>query len=172
VNIVFIGYRGTGKSSVARRVAEALGRRSVHLDDEIARRVGCSIPEFVEREGWEAFRDVESDLIFEFAQEDGLVIDAGGGAILRSENVAVLRATGWLVWLTASPAAIAERIRDDRSRPSLTGTKSFLDEIEEVLAERMPLYRAAADVTVDTEGLTLDAVAELVLARLRATESR
>lgn len=166
MNIVLIGYRGTGKSTVGTVLAGRLGRRVVSTDAEIVRRAGHKIPDIVAAHGWDYFRDLESTVCQELAAQDGLVIDTGGGAILRPQNVAALKKTGTLFWLTASVATIAARIGGDTQRPSLTGTKSFIEEIQEVLAERIPKYQAAADHTVDTDGQTVTQIVEAIQARL------
>ncbi len=163
MNLVLIGYRGTGKSVVAKLLAERTGRPVVSLDEEIVRRIGCSIPAYVAKFGWEAFRDVEQEVAAEVSGRDGLIVDAGGGVVTRRANVDVLRNHGRVIWLTADPATIVARIQDDRNRPSLTGDKSFLDEVEEVLAARTPLYADAAHLQVDTAGQTPLEVAEWIL---------
>lgn len=166
MNIVLIGYRGTGKSTVGKIVASRLGRAMRSTDAEIVTRAGVSIPEIVAQYGWEYFRDLESQVCRDLAERDGLVIDTGGGAILRSENVERLKHHGILFWLTASVEAIAQRIGRDNQRPSLTGTKSFVEEVEEVLRERMPKYQAAANHVIATEGRSVVQVADEIIARL------
>ena len=165
MNVVLIGYRGTGKSTVGHIVATRLGRILVSTDAEIVKFVGQSIPEIVEAKGWEYFRDVEAKVCQELAGRTGLVIDTGGGSILRSRNVEVLKETGKLFWLTASVSIITERIGRDSQRPSLTGVKSFLDEIPDVLRERTPKYQAAADYVIETDGRSIAQVADEILAR-------
>jgi shikimate kinase len=155
MNIVLIGYRGTGKSTVARLLAARLGRELVSTDAEIVKRAECTIPEIVAQEGWEYFRDLESDICRELASRDQLVIDTGGGAILRAQNVEALKKTGTVFWLTASVETIAKRIGGDNQRPSLTGTKSFIDEIQDVLRERTPKYQAAADCVIATDNRSI-----------------
>lgn len=166
MNVVLIGYRGTGKSTVGKLVAARLGRVLVSTDAEIVKLVGQSIPEIVEQHGWEYFRDLETKICQDLAGRDGVVIDTGGGAILRSQNVEGLKRTGKLFWLTAPVETIAKRIGADTQRPSLTGTKSFLDEIQDVLRERTPKYQAAADYIIETDGKSTTQVAEEILARL------
>ena len=151
MNIVLIGYRGTGKSAVGKALAARLGRNLVSTDEEIVRRTGKSIPEIVAQQGWEHFRDLESEVCSNLGRRDGLVVDTGGGAILRPQNVEALKRNGLLCWLVASVGTIAGRIGGDTQRPSLTGTKSFVEEIEEVLRERTPRYQAAADCLIDTD---------------------
>ena len=170
MNIVLIGYRGTGKSTIGRAVAARLGREMVSTDKEIVRRAGSSIPEIVAAHGWDYFRDLESTICQELAGKDDLVIDTGGGAILCQQNVDVFKRNGRLVWLTASVETIAARIGSDRQRPSLTGTKSHVDEIREVLTERIPKYQAAADMTIATDGQSIDELATTIVLRCnRAT---
>jgi shikimate kinase len=166
MNVVLIGYRGTGKSTVGKLVAERLGRVLVSTDAEIVKSAVQSIPEIVEQNGWEYFRDLETKICQDLAGRDGVVIDTGGGAILRSQNVEGLKRTGKLFWLTAPVETIARRIGADTQRPSLTGTKSFLDEIQDVLRERTPKYQAAADYIIETDGKSATQVADEILARL------
>ena len=172
MNLVLIGYRGTGKTVVGQRLAEDLGLRYVGLDDAIVQRAGKPIPEIVEDAGWDGFRDVESDVVRAASVEDGCVLDTGGGAILRDSNVAALRHNGMVFWLQASVDDIVARIGGDDQRPSLTGKQSFTDEVAEVLAERTPKYAAAADVVVDTSGLSLDEVVAAISEAFRRPAKR
>jgi shikimate kinase len=164
MNIVLMGYRGTGKSTVGRLLAARLGRELVSTDAEIIKRAQHSIPEIVAQKGWEYFRDLESDICREFAGRDQLVIDTGGGAILRAQNVEALKKNGTVFWLTASVETIVKRIGGDNQRPSLTGTKSFVDEIQDVLRERTPKYQAAADHTIATDNRSVNQLVEAILA--------
>jgi shikimate kinase len=161
-NLVLIGYRGTGKSTVGKRLARELGRRLISTDAEVVKRAKLSVPEIVKQFGWEYFRDLESTVCRDVAAQDGLIIDTGGGAILRAENVEALRRSGTLVWLTATVETITRRIGGDTQRPSLTGTKSFTDEIRDVLTERIPKYQAAAHHIVATDGLSALQVTERI----------
>ena len=163
MNIVLIGYRGTGKSTVGRLLAARLGRELVSTDAEIVKRAQRTIPEIVAQEGWEYFRDLESDICRELAGRDQLVIDTGGGAILREQNVEALKKNGTVFWLTASVETIAKRIGGDNQRPSLTGTKSFVDEIQDVLRERTPKYQAAADHVIATDDRSINQLVETLL---------
>lgn len=164
MNIVLIGYRGTGKSTVGRLLASRLGRQLVSTDAEIVKRAQRSVPEIIAQEGWEYFRDLESDICGELADRDQLVIDTGGGAILRTQNIDTLKKHGTVFWLTASVETIVKRIGGDDQRPSLTGTKSFVDEIQDVLQERVPKYQAAADHVIATDHRSINQLVETVLA--------
>ena len=164
MNIVLIGYRGTGKSTVGKLLAARLGHELVSTDAEIVKRAKRTIPEIVTQEGWEHFRNLESDICREFASRDKLVIDTGGGAILRAQNVEALKKNGTVFWLTASVETIGKRIGGDNQRPSLTGAKSFVDEIQDVLQERTPKYQAAADHKIATDDRSIDQLVETLLA--------
>jgi shikimate kinase len=164
MNIVLIGYRGTGKSTVGKLLAARLGRELVSTDAEIIKRAKRTIPEIVTQEGWEYFRNLESGICRELASRDKLVIDTGGGAILRTQNVEALKKNGTVFWLTASVETIGKRIGGDNQRPSLTGAKSFIDEIQDVLRERTPNYQAAADYTIATDDRSVNQLVETLLA--------
>ena len=172
MNLVLIGLRGSGKTAVGEVLARKLGRPLVDTDRLVVERAGCSIREIFERQGQAAFRDLEAAVVAEVGAADGQVISVGGGAVLRAENVAALKRHGRLIWLTASPERLWERISGDAStaanRPNLTQTGG-LEEIRQVAAARDAAYRASADLIVDTEGLTPEGVADEIL-RLIGTE--
>lgn len=171
MNIVLIGYRGTGKSSVSKLLSTILDMDLVELDRLIAKKARLSIPQIVERFGWDKFRDLESEVTREFSQKDNCVIDTGGGIILREENVENLKANGIIFWLRADKETIIERIKGGDERPSLTGTKSFLDEVEKVLKEREPLYQSAADWIIETDERNVEEVTtEIVKILLQVDE--
>ena len=167
MNVVLIGYRGTGKSTVAKALAARLALAMISTDTEIVRRAGQSIPDIVAKHGWDYFRDLESQTCQELADRDRLVIDTGGGAILRGQNVAALKKNGKLFWLTASVMTIGKRIGGDRERPSLTGRKTFIDEIEEILSERTPRYQEAADFVIATDGRSVAQVVDEIVTCLQ-----
>lgn len=158
MNIVLIGYRGSGKSTVAQLLASDLNMPHVCLDQEIVKRAGKTIPEIVSDHGWEYFRDMESDVVKDFSEKQGWIVDAGGGVILRDNNVRLLRRNGLLVWLKAQTPVLIERMQGDTQRPSLKEGKTFLEEVEEVLREREPLYRTAAHREIDNTDLTPEEV--------------
>lgn len=161
--LALVGYRGTGKSTVGRLLADRLDRPFVDADREIEARAGRTIRAIFAEQGEPAFRDLEELVLAELADLPGAILAAGGGAVLRASNREALRRVGFVVRLLADPDAIARRIEADPSeRPALTilGT---LGEIRRVLIEREPLYREAADAEVDTDGRSPEQVADAVI---------
>ena len=167
MNVVLIGYRGTGKSAVASLLAERLGLQTICLDHEIQRVAGKPIPEIVAERGWGGFRDLEQEVVADAAKKDGLVIDCGGGVIERQANIDALRRAGTIFWLKASVPTIVQRIAGDDQRPSLTGTKSFTEEVAEVLQRREPLYRQMAHHEIDTDQLNIEQVVDAICRKLQ-----
>ena len=167
MNIVLIGYRGTGKSVVGKLISERLRMECISMDEKIVEKAGMSIPDIVENHGWATFRDMESEVVQELAKRDNIIIDTGGGVIERPENIDVLKANAFIVWLKASAGAIVSRIEDGTERPSLTGEKSFIDEVADVLEKRAPKYMSASHYEVDTEQLFPEQVADRIINILR-----
>jgi len=166
MKIVLIGYRGTGKSTVATILGERLGWPIVSTDAEVIHRAQLPIPEIVRKFGWDYFRSLESEVCQNLASADRLVIDTGGGVIMRQENVHALKPNAKLFWLTAAIPTISERIGGDTQRPSLTEGKTFIQEIEDVLKERNPLYQAASDVVINTDDRSVQVIAAEILAQI------
>lgn len=165
MNIYLIGYRGTGKSTVAPLVAELLALKSVDSDQEIEILVGDSISDIFAKYGEAGFRQWESTVIEGLAQHSDHVISLGGGAILDPLNRLRIARTGKTVWLKAEPETLWNRIKGDLKsdtlRPNLTDKGGFA-EIVEVLKERTPLYQECADFTVDVTRLEPEEVAKLI----------
>ena len=149
-----IGYRATGKTTLAKLVAQRLEWEWADADEEIERRLGRPIERIFAEQGEPAFRDAEARAIAGLCRRDRLVLAAGGGAPLRLETRRLLRERGKVVWLTARPETILARMAADPTtagrRPRLTG-KTPLEEIMHLLAVREPVYREAADLVVDTD---------------------
>lgn len=162
MNIVLIGYRGTGKSHVGFLLGERFGRKVISIDEEIVKTAGMLIPEIVDKFGWDKFRDMETDEARKLAGQDQLVIDCGGGIIERSENIGILQQNATIFWLQASVEAIVARIQHSTERPALVEGKTFTEEVAEVLERRTPLYQAAAHHTISTDNRTPQQVSELI----------
>lgn len=165
MNLAMIGYRGTGKTTVARLLALRLGWTWVDTDVEVELRAAKPIVAIFAEDGEPAFRDLEAAVIEELAGREKLVLALGGGAVLRAKTREVLARSCFVVWLRASPRTLFSRLAADAAhaeqRPNLTASGG-LAEIEEVLTAREPLYRACASAEIDTEGRTPDEVAQAV----------
>ena len=166
MNIVLIGYRGTGKSAVGEILGSRLGMICVIMDKKIVETAGMSIPEIVEKFGWSGFRDMESHVVRQLSQCDHLIIDTGGGVIERPENIKALKANSTIFWLKASVDTIIARIQADTQRPSPTAGKTFTEEVEEILKQRIPRYKMAAQFEIDTDKLTPEQVANRIMEML------
>lgn len=166
--VTLIGYRGTGKTSVAGPLASRLGFESVDADAEIERRAGRTIREIFAAEGEAGFRARERDVMAEYLAQDRLVVAAGGGAVLDADTRARIRAAGPAVWLRATVETIERQVAADATtrdrRPNLT--TGGRPEIEELLALREPIYRQCATLTVDIDGRPIDALVEEILTGL------
>ena len=164
--LTLIGYRATGKTTLAKLLAERLGWDWIDADVEIERRTGKSIACIFAEEGEAAFRDSEAEVIADLCRRNRLVLAAGGGAPLRPESRRAMRAAGKVVWLTARPETILARMTTDATtrarRPNLTDNTP-LEEIVELLQTRAPVYRELADWVVDTEERTPEALVEEIL---------
>jgi shikimate kinase len=167
--IFLIGYRGTGKSTVAKLVAAKLNRKSIDSDEQIERVSGETIATLFIREGEPAFRGLEAAVVSSLSQQRGIVIALGGGAVLNDKSRREICAAGPVVWLTASVKTLVSRLAADEAttsqRPNLTRAGT-LPEIEAVLAERTPVYRACATLVVDTESKTPAEVADEIVTKL------
>jgi len=163
MNLVLIGYRGTGKSTVARELAARLDWVWVDADVELEARAGKSIAAIFADEGEKAFRDLESQVIADLVQRNQTIVAAGGGVILRDENRAAIRTHSKVVWLTATVENIVRRVNADQStagrRPNLT-TQGGEAEIRQLLSVREPLYRETADWIVATDDKSPGEIAE------------
>jgi len=166
MNLVLIGYRAAGKTTVGRRLSAYLRRVFVDSDDMIEKHQGTPIGDIVRCHGWDYFRAIEREVISEVSNYDNLIVSAGGGVVIDPENVKVLKRNGLIIWLKADVEVLLERlVRDLRSaieRPSLTG-RGTLKEFKEVLVQRGPLYERASEVQVDTSLLDVDGVVNQVL---------
>ncbi len=167
--IFLIGYRGTGKTSVAKLLAARLGVDWLDADDKVEQEAGKSIAAIFAEDGEGAFRDRESRVVSALSRKRHNVMALGGGAVMRKENRQAITGAGPVVWLTASVDTILERVAADATtgsrRPDLT-TSGGRSEIEMLLAIREPLYEQCATLVVDTEGKTPAEVAEEIMARL------
>ena len=170
MNLVLIGYRATGKTTLAQQLAQRLGWDWVDADVEIELRAGKSIARIFTEQGEPAFRNLEAEVIADLCSRGRLVVAAGGGAPLREESRRAMRESGQVVWLTAQPETILARMTGDATtadrRPGLTN-RPPLEEIVQLLSRREPVYRESAHLIVDTEGKSPEQLTEEILAGLK-----
>ena len=170
-HLVLVGMMGAGKSTVGRLVSRRLDRRFVDVDEEVERSTGTTVAVLFAERGERAFRALEEQALGRCLETDvDTVVSAGGGAVLSEMNRARLSAAT-VVWLRARPETLAARVGDASTRPLLAGaaaavegTAADLDgRMAELQAERAPLYEAVADVVIDVDDLSAEAVAERVV---------
>ncbi|NQV04287.1 MAG: shikimate kinase [Candidatus Omnitrophica bacterium] len=159
-NIVVVGFMGTGKTVVAKKLAEALGREFLELDAIIEKREGLSIKEIFQKKGEEYFRELERDAVKEAIKKDGQVISAGGGVIIDEENFKALKKNGIIICLEASPEVILKRTKGNTCRP-LLNVPDPKKRIEELLEKRAAYYKKA-DCCIDTDDLTIEGVVQKI----------
>ncbi len=168
MNLILIGYRACGKTCVGKKISAFLGLPFYDTDELIQRKTGKTVREIVQEGGWPAFRKSEKAAVGEVAREDGVVIALGGGAVMEPGNVEALKGKGCFVWLQAEEETLRQRMKGDgastEQRPALTIPGK--EDEKELLAKRSPVYRALADLVIDTTGRSVDEVAEEILAAI------
>lgn len=165
MHLYLVGYRGSGKTTLAKRLSEELGLPWFDSDIEVEKAEGVTIREIFDKHGETGFRDREVAAIDRLSQQPTAIIALGGGAILRPKNRQTIQRTGVCVWLNAQPAELAKRIHGDvltaQRRPALTGLSSF-DEIVSLLARREPLYQDVSQLKIETDQDDLENLAKQV----------
>ena len=158
-NIFLVGLMGAGKTSVGRLLAKRLGKAFYDCDQEIERATGVKIPVIFEIEGEAGFRAREARMLAELVSRRDIVLATGGGAVLHADNRKLLAGNGVVVYLRAVVADLWQRTRHDRNRPLLK-TAEPRAKLEQLFAERDPLYRSVADIIVDTGNQSLGSLAQ------------
>jgi len=166
-NVFLVGPMGAGKSSIGRQLANLLRYDFFDSDSEIEKRTGADIPWIFDVEGEEGFRDREAAVIDELSQKQGIVLATGGGCIKRESNRKLLHDRGTVVFLQASLAQQMERTARDKNRPLLQ-TENPEQTLKLLMKERLPLYQALADITIDTNHPSVREVAQNIAQRLKA----
>ena len=162
MNIYLIGFMGSGKTTVSSLLAGLLHTTAVEMDERIAKRDGRTIPEIFRESGEAYFRTEETEVLREIP-DSGMVVSCGGGLVLRSENVRLMRERGKIVLLDVSAEEVLRRIGSDASRPVLAGRKT-LEEVKALMDGRKAAYEAAADYRIPTDGISAEQAAEEIAA--------
>jgi shikimate kinase len=165
LRLALVGLPGSGKTTVGRQLARRLGLPFEDSDHVIEQRLGCSIRDFFEREGEEAFRGLEETVIRELMQGPGGVLATGGGAVLRAANRQCLRDTSQVIYLRSSPEELFKRLRHDTHRPLLQ-VADPLGRLRSLFEERDPLYREAAHFVIETGRPSVATLVNMILMQL------
>jgi len=170
-NIALVGFMGTGKTSVGQALAKKLGWQFVEVDALIEHMAGKSTADIFQQDGEIAFRELEIEVTRQVARGRKQVIACGGGVVLNTINIARLKETSVMVLLTASPDTVLKRTAADRTvRPMLLNAEDPAARIRGLLKYRRPFYETAADITLNTSRLDIDAVTDLIIEKLRNHE--
>lgn len=153
---------GTGKTTAAKKLGEATGRRVCELDDVIVRAEGKTIPEIFEQCGEEGFREIESRELEVALRKPEIILSCGGGTVLREKNRKLLKEKGLVVLLTAKPETVLMRVQGDENRPNLQGRMSA-EGIRELMEKRRAAYEAAADTVIATDDKTIEEIAREIM---------
>lgn len=166
-NILLIGFMGAGKSTVSAKLSELLAMEIMEMDAYIQKKEGMSIKDIFATNGEEYFRNCESNTLIELRERKRMVVSCGGGVPLREKNVELMKTSGYVVWLTATPEAIYERVKDSTERPLLNGNMN-VPFIQNLMESRREKYERAADIVIDTTGKEIEEICEELLQKLSA----
>lgn len=167
-NIFLIGFMGAGKSTIAKALQRELGFPLVEMDERIVQEQGMSINDIFAQYGESRFRDLESQLVVDLGEQEPSIISCGGGVVVRPQNTQNMKKSGKIVFLTATPETIYERVKNSTDRPILNGHMN-VEYIAELMEKRRALYEEAADITIQTDGKTREQICEEIIGKLRNT---
>ena len=162
-NLFLIGFMGAGKSTVAAKLNQMTGKKLIEMDETIVLNQGMSINEIFEKYGEARFREIESELVKKISSEGDCIVSCGGGVVIKPENVEEMKKNGKIVFLSATPETIFERVRYSTDRPILNGHMN-VEYIAGLMEKRRALYEAAADVMIATDNKDADEICNEILA--------
>lgn len=156
---------GAGKSTIAACLKDMLGMKLVEMDARIVEEQGITINEIFEKYGESHFRDIESQLILTLGEEGNTIVSCGGGVVVRPENTEYMKKNGKIVFLSATPETIYERVKDNDDRPILRGNMN-VEYIAGLMEKRRALYEGAADVKIDTDGKSVEDICNEIKSKI------
>jgi shikimate kinase len=171
-SIALIGFMGTGKTAVGKLLAEKLGKSFVEMDAEIEKLAGKPVSSIFRDDGEPHFRKLEAQITASIASRKNTVVACGGGIVLDKTNVFRLKQEYVIVGLSAAPADILKRISGEKGKRPLLDVADQGTKIGELLKTRLPLYKEAADIIVETSGFDPTAVAQKIVDTLSEYESQ
>ncbi len=164
-HIFLIGFMGTGKSTVSKRLKKLMNAEEIDMDAAIVKENGMTINDMFAQFGEEYFREKETDMLLKISTMEPKIVSCGGGCVLREENVKIMKACGTIVLLTATPETILERVRHGKSRPILNGNMN-VEFISNLMEKRRAAYEGAAMVTVSTDKKWPEDIAREILEKI------
>lgn len=164
--IFLIGFMGSGKSTIAKLLCKELDATLVEMDERIVEEQKMTINDIFAQYGEAHFRDIESQLVCDIVAEGNAVVSCGGGVVVRPQNVENMKKNGKIVYLTATPETIYERVRYSTDRPILNGNMN-VEYITELMAKRKDLYEAAADIKIATDGKDKETICAEIVEKIK-----
>lgn len=164
-NIMLIGFMGSGKTTVSKKLSEMLEMKCIEIDEYIKKEQGMPISDIFEKFGEKHFRDLESKAIENLKKSTGNIVSCGGGVVLRSRNIEAMKSQGKNVLLMASPKTLLDRVKGSDERPILNGNMD-VDFIESLMKKRQEKYLDLADIIVDTDKKSVEEVCEEIIKKL------
>lgn len=165
INIMLIGFMGVGKSTVSKELSKKFDMPEIDMDKVIVDRENKSINDIFEEKGEEYFRKVETGCLIDIQKNKGFIVSCGGGVVVKDENIKHMKDGGVILFLTARPDTIYNRVKDDDSRPILKGNKN-IEFIEQLMNKRKDRYLAVSDIIISTDDKTIKEIVDEITDKL------
>ena len=165
INIMLIGFMGVGKSTVSKELSKKFDMPEIDMDAVIIEKENKSINDIFAENGEEYFRKVETECLIEIQKNKGYIVSCGGGVVVKDENINHMKDGGIILFLTATPETIYNRVKDDDSRPILKGNKN-VEFIEQLMNKRKDRYLEVADIIISTDDKTINEIVDEITDKL------